>query len=212
MAVIINGKYVNNIKRTNIGHRRRRLIRRDCVKSKQEKPYKGSNNGIDNDQSDQGISSGEDETSKTHKKGFENKKGSRNSSEGQPSPSDSSEKPKASSKSSKSSSSSPSSNEQFDGALTYYTPDNGACENGDYTESDMVAALNKEQYGDTSSVSEYCNKCAMVTGDKGTAKVKIIDACETCAYGALDVSKSAYDKITSDNADVIKITWTWTDC
>ncbi|KAJ2707255.1 hypothetical protein FB645_000932 [Coemansia sp. IMI 203386] len=221
LAIIIDGQYVNNIKRTNIAHRRRRLIRRDCEKGTQEKGTKNkSNSQSDNkakgqnneDAKGDGEGDGDVSSSVTEKSSKVSSKTSKKKVEdnsGNEDPSKSSDNAKSQSTSKSSSSSS---GEEFKGYLTYYSPSDGACENGEYSESDMVAALNKEQYGDTSSASEYCGKCAKVVGDKGTAVVKIIDACETCDYGALDVSKSAYDIITNDNAKEIDITWTWTDC
>ncbi|KAJ2451358.1 hypothetical protein GGF42_004277, partial [Coemansia sp. RSA 2424] len=76
----------------------------------------------------------------------------------------------------------------FVGRLTNYTVGNDAC--GTHSKgSDMVAALNKPQYGDTDKVSPNCGRCAKVKGDKATVIVKIVDACPECKFGSLDLSK-----------------------
>ncbi|KAJ2723775.1 hypothetical protein GGI07_002394 [Coemansia sp. Benny D115] len=100
----------------------------------------------------------------------------------------------------------------FSGRLTYYNPANGACGGSGYGDDDMVAALNAEQYGDVDSVSDYCGKCAQIEGDKATIVVKIIDACEGCGYGALDLSPSAFKKVTSDDGVSENVSWSWVDC
>ncbi|KAJ2963855.1 hypothetical protein NQZ79_g1147 [Umbelopsis isabellina] len=92
----------------------------------------------------------------------------------------------------------------FSGDGTFYTVGLGSCGKTD-SDSDLVAALNAPQMGD----NKYCGKSATVTGPKGKVTVKIVDTCPECSSGDLDLSPSAFDKIGSESAGRIKISWDW---
>ncbi|KAJ2550157.1 hypothetical protein GGH95_006121 [Coemansia sp. RSA 1836] len=99
----------------------------------------------------------------------------------------------------------------FVGRLTNYTVENDACGTNSKG-SDMVAALNKPQYGDTDKVSPNCGRCAKIKGDKATVIVKIVDACPECKFGSLDLSKAAFKAVTNADGVAKDISWSWVDC
>ncbi|KAJ2755880.1 hypothetical protein GGI19_001301 [Coemansia pectinata] len=99
----------------------------------------------------------------------------------------------------------------FVGKLTWYNVGGDACGTNSKG-SDMVAALNKPQYGDTSKVSPNCGKCAKIKGDKATIVVRIVDACPECKFGSLDLSKAAFKAVTKADGVANKISWSWVKC
>ncbi|KAJ2488917.1 hypothetical protein IWW37_004399 [Coemansia sp. RSA 2050] len=99
----------------------------------------------------------------------------------------------------------------FTGKLTWYDVGGDAC--GTHSKaSDMVAALNKPQYGNTDEVSPNCGRCAKIKGDKATIVVKIVDACPECKFGSLDLSKAAFNKVTKADGVAKDISWSWVKC
>ncbi|KAJ1955626.1 hypothetical protein GGI12_005517, partial [Dipsacomyces acuminosporus] len=105
----------------------------------------------------------------------------------------------------------PGPSDAFRGEGTYFSPNTGACGKKN-TKSDLIAALNKPQYGNVDKVSQHCFKCALVKGPKGQVKVEIRDACPECKYGDLDLSPAAFDKIAKRKDGRVKITWDWVSC
>ncbi|KAI9227839.1 MAG: RlpA-like double-psi beta-barrel-protein domain-containing protein-containing protein [Piptocephalis tieghemiana] len=106
----------------------------------------------------------------------------------------------------------------FGGDGTFYSPGNDACSKSGHssTASDLIAALNVEQFGghyngDTDQ-SPSCYKCAQVKGPKGSVKVQIVDLCPECKQGDLDLSPSAFKAIADPVAGRVPISWTWTSC
>ncbi|KAJ1799716.1 hypothetical protein LPJ59_001640 [Coemansia sp. RSA 2399] len=103
----------------------------------------------------------------------------------------------------------------FTGDGTYYSPGLGACGITN-TDSDLIAAINAEQYGSSSSgnsnSASVCGKCVQVKGPNGQVKVKITDKCPSCKSGDLDLSPAAFDQIGSEAAGRISISWSFVDC
>ncbi|KAL1915979.1 uncharacterized protein VTP21DRAFT_6367 [Calcarisporiella thermophila] len=97
-----------------------------------------------------------------------------------------------------------------EGDGTYYDPGVGltACEQN-WTSSDFVAALNKPDFGTFINPlsSPACNQCIIITGPKGSVKVKIVDICPTCKHGDIDMTPAAFDRIGDLNAGRIRIQW-----
>ena len=91
----------------------------------------------------------------------------------------------------------------FSGEATYYAADGtGACGFKATPNDLMVAAMNGKQYA-----KSWCGQCVLVTGPKGTVKVRIVDLCPGCKQGGLDLSKQAFAAISPLSAGRIKITW-----
>jgi|GEM_PF-2223446 len=91
----------------------------------------------------------------------------------------------------------------YSGEATYYAADGtGAC-GGKSSPNDLnVAAMNKSQYK-----KSWCGQCVLVTGPKGSVKVRIVDLCPGCAHGDLDLSEESFTAIASLSAGRVKITW-----
>ncbi|RKP08107.1 RlpA-like double-psi beta-barrel-protein domain-containing protein-containing protein [Thamnocephalis sphaerospora] len=93
---------------------------------------------------------------------------------------------------------------------TYYDPGVGlsSCE-WNYTNSDMVAAMNVHQFGDFArpANSPVCGACIKVTGPKGTVRVKVIDKCPVCKKGDVDLSESAFLLIADKDHGRVPISW-----
>ena len=78
--------------------------------------------------------------------------------------------------------------------LTWYTQDDeaGACGTV-HSDSDLIAALDADTYGDVDSVSPYCGKTIRVTWQDKSVDVLVADACPSCANAAsVDLSKGAF--------------------
>ncbi|CAO3598995.1 unnamed protein product [Absidia cylindrospora] len=73
---------------------------------------------------------------------------------------------------------------------------------------DMVAALNSKQFGGKSKNNKNCGKEVEVTGPSGNkVKVKLIDGCDTCGEGDIDLSPAAFESIGSFSHGSISIKW-----
>ena len=97
---------------------------------------------------------------------------------------------------------------EFSGEATYYAADGtGACGFKATPNDLMVAAMNGAQYA-----KSWCGQCVLVTGPKGTVKVRIVDLCPGCKQGGLDLSKQAFAAISPLSAGRIKIRWHVVGC
>jgi expansin (peptidoglycan-binding protein) len=98
--------------------------------------------------------------------------------------------------------------EVFSGEATYYAADGtGACGFKASPNDLNVGALNGDQYK-----KSWCGQCVLVTGPKGTVKVRIVDLCPGCSMGDLDLSKQAFSAIAALSAGRVKITWHVVTC
>ncbi|KAI8070449.1 RlpA-like double-psi beta-barrel-protein domain-containing protein-containing protein [Gongronella butleri] len=104
--------------------------------------------------------------------------------------------------SSSSSSSSSSSGKSFSGTGTWFVPSTeggsqGACGSHE-ADNAQVVALNSAQYGNTSKKSSWCGKTVTITYKGKTTDAVINDACPTCSYGDLDLTKTVFKDLESD--------------
>jgi expansin len=91
----------------------------------------------------------------------------------------------------------------YSGEATYYAADGtGSCGFKASPNDLNVAAMNKSQYA-----KSWCGQCVLVTGPKGSVKVRIVDLCPGCAHGDLDLSEEAFTSIATLSAGRVKITW-----
>ncbi|ORX44023.1 hypothetical protein DM01DRAFT_1349866 [Hesseltinella vesiculosa] len=73
---------------------------------------------------------------------------------------------------------------------------------------DLVAALNTKQFGAKTSDNPNCGKTVQVTGPTGnTVDVTIVDVCDTCEDGGVDLSPAAFEKIGQFSHGSISIKW-----
>ncbi|KAI9592350.1 RlpA-like double-psi beta-barrel-protein domain-containing protein-containing protein, partial [Syncephalis fuscata] len=75
--------------------------------------------------------------------------------------------------------------------------------------SDMVAALGKSDFGNDKDTekSPVCGRCAEVTGPLGSVVVKIVDKCESCNSGHIDLSPAAFDKVAKRSVGELAAQW-----
>ncbi|KAJ8663258.1 hypothetical protein O0I10_000496 [Lichtheimia ornata] len=100
----------------------------------------------------------------------------------------------------------------YHGTATWFVPETeggvyGACGPKENSNS-MIVALNHKQYGNMNKKSKWCGRRIRVKGPKGSATVKINDACPGCKNGDLDLTPKVFKKVVGDmNKGVGKITW-----
>ncbi|PVU88466.1 hypothetical protein BB561_005839 [Smittium simulii] len=108
------------------------------------------------------------------------------------------------------------SNNIFCGDVTFYDTGLGAC--GKINRStDYIAAINHHQFGNIGNPnnSPMCNRCAKIRGGdpaKPSIKVRIVDKCEGCKYGDLDLSLSAFRSLYETHVGRARIMWEYCEC
>lgn len=100
------------------------------------------------------------------------------------------------------------SGQTFSGDATYYSPGLGACGETN-TDSDFIAALNKDQWGNPSNPNDspFCGKQVKINRGSKSVTVTITDKCPGCNYGDLDLSPAAFDQIADEAEGRVPITW-----
>jgi expansin (peptidoglycan-binding protein) len=102
--------------------------------------------------------------------------------------------------------------EKYSGTATYFIPadqggSTGACGPQEDVDSNIVA-INADQYGSMSGVSDWCGQEIEITGPAGTTTAVVNDACPECGYGSLDLTPAVYDDVVGDfDAGEADITW-----
>ncbi|RKP35397.1 RlpA-like double-psi beta-barrel-protein domain-containing protein-containing protein, partial [Dimargaris cristalligena] len=103
---------------------------------------------------------------------------------------------------------------QFQGDGTFYNPGVGTGSCGQlHQDSELVVALNKQQYGDMANpnLAEVCGKQVEIKGPKGSVRATIVDTCPVvgCGYGSLDLSPAAFEKIADFDTGRVPIQWSF---
>ncbi|KAG8708572.1 hypothetical protein FRC09_001154 [Ceratobasidium sp. 395] len=94
----------------------------------------------------------------------------------------------------------------FSGQATYYAVGMGACEQRN-TPEDKIVSLNAPQFGNDYP-GPHCFKTVKIcSGDDQCHFAKIVDKCEGCAYGSLDMSESLFKQFYPTDKGVFRITW-----
>ena len=99
--------------------------------------------------------------------------------------------------------------EQRTGRATYYDANgDGNCSFGPSPNDLMVAAISHEDYG-VPAPAAYCGAYVEVTGELGSAVVRIVDKCPDaqCTKGHLDLSPQAFAKIAPLAKGIVPISW-----
>ncbi|KAI8339272.1 hypothetical protein BC941DRAFT_350169 [Chlamydoabsidia padenii] len=99
---------------------------------------------------------------------------------------------------------------KYTGKATFFHPeksgDVGSCGRHE-SDNNLYVALNVAQYGDASSVSDWCFKKVLIRyGDKST-EATINDACPGCQEKSLDLTPPVFEKLASKDQGVIDISW-----
>ncbi|KAI9306309.1 hypothetical protein BJ944DRAFT_178472 [Cunninghamella echinulata] len=73
---------------------------------------------------------------------------------------------------------------------------------------DLVGALNSKQFGEKNQNNPNCGKEVTVIGSSGQqVNIKIIDGCDTCSEGDIDLSPAAFEKISQFSHGQTSIKW-----
>ncbi|XP_055347264.1 papain inhibitor-like [Paramacrobiotus metropolitanus] len=109
----------------------------------------------------------------------------------------------------------------FQGKATiYHFGENGACGKV-ITADEMGMAISARLYGDypNSNKSPVCGKCALVKAVDKTGqstgkqvKVKMVERCEGCVLGAIQLSSAAFRKLTNDDLHLDQVIWNYVKC
>ncbi|ORY99118.1 RlpA-like double-psi beta-barrel-protein domain-containing protein-containing protein [Syncephalastrum racemosum] len=99
----------------------------------------------------------------------------------------------------------------FSGTGTWFIPSTeggseGAC-GGNNKDNAPIVAMNKEQYGDTSSKSQWCGKKLKITSGGKSTTATVTDACPECKKGDLDLTTAVFKKLGDLDKGVLDITW-----
>jgi len=81
-----------------------------------------------------------------------------------------------------------------------------------HKDSDFIAAIDVERYGDTGRQSSLCGKQVHITNPANgkSVTVTIQDACPTCANGnSIDLSVGAFKQIATEEQGEVKIVWSF---
>lgn len=82
----------------------------------------------------------------------------------------------------------------------------GAC--GKYeADDDYVVAMNAEQYGRMNKVSDVCGKRVRIYHKGKAVEAVINDACPSCKYGDLDLTKPVFGELGKFKTGILDITW-----
>ncbi|KAL2118847.1 hypothetical protein VTJ04DRAFT_5806 [Mycothermus thermophilus] len=99
------------------------------------------------------------------------------------------------------------------GKVTWFYPGLGACGKR-HTQNDMVAALNSQEfdrYGPRNDPSKNprCGNILRVTYGGKSVDVTIVDRCEGCVRGGINLSPAAFGKLANLDVGVIYADWRW---
>ncbi|KAI0029874.1 hypothetical protein K488DRAFT_88325 [Vararia minispora EC-137] len=93
-----------------------------------------------------------------------------------------------------------------DGRMTWYNIETGnevAC-SGYYVGTDYVVAMNKPQFQSW----DWCGKTLSITYNGIMVNATVVDECEGCSAGALDLTESLFKKLSGDlNLGVFYTNW-----
>jgi hypothetical protein len=81
-----------------------------------------------------------------------------------------------------------------------------------HKDSDLVAAIDADRYGNTGERSSLCGKQVQITNTKNgkSVTVTIADACPTCENSnSIDLSTAAFQKIATTEEGMVPIKWSF---
>ncbi|KAG0205890.1 hypothetical protein BGX28_002580 [Mortierella sp. GBA30] len=99
---------------------------------------------------------------------------------------------------------------QYSGLATLYKGDSirGACPDVEYTNDELVVAMNRAQFGNVKNETSVCGKFVKVNRADDPSEsfiYKVVDLCEDCDKNSLSLSENAIREFT--NSDSVEIEW-----
>ncbi|CAG8541596.1 14213_t:CDS:2 [Acaulospora morrowiae] len=101
----------------------------------------------------------------------------------------------------------------FTGDGTFYDPGLGAC-GITSSSNDFIVALNKEQFDafpGNPNFNPFCGKQVDISFGGKTITCTVVDRCDGCLFGSLDLSPAAFQALADPSLGRIKISWTFCD-
>ncbi|KAH8920331.1 hypothetical protein BT69DRAFT_1336543 [Atractiella rhizophila] len=97
----------------------------------------------------------------------------------------------------------------YSGQATFWDVEDSevAC-GGYYKHTQSVVALNFEQYGNPDARSSFCGKTVKITYQGKSKTAVVVDACEACGYGGLDMSTSLFNFFEDPVVGLFHMSWT----
>ncbi|KAK4518396.1 uncharacterized protein ATC70_008613 [Mucor velutinosus] len=104
-----------------------------------------------------------------------------------------------------------SSAKKYSGKATWFIPSReggsmSACRKYE-ADDDYVVAMNAVQYGRMNKVSDVCGKRVRIYHGGKSVDAVINDACPSCKYGDLDLTKPVFGKLGKFKTGILDITW-----
>lgn len=89
----------------------------------------------------------------------------------------------------------------------------GAC-GLQHQNNDFIAALSRADFQPSANpnLSGTCGKCALVKRGEKQVLVQIVDICEGCKKGDIDMTPTAFSKIATEQEGRVDIVWDYADC
>ena len=81
-----------------------------------------------------------------------------------------------------------------------------------HQDSDFIAAIDQDRYGNSGNASPLCGKQVKITNDNNgkTVTVTIADDCPTCNNGnSIDLSTAAFNAIADPAEGIVPISWSF---
>lgn len=89
---------------------------------------------------------------------------------------------------------------------TFYDPGGGAC-GGHSSGTDLVVAMPVSMYDSPAGRNLLCGKQLRVYRGNRSVVVTVVDRCGGCAFGDLDLSRTAFQRLSALGAGRIEISW-----
>ncbi|KAK6952386.1 hypothetical protein Daesc_006922 [Daldinia eschscholtzii] len=99
----------------------------------------------------------------------------------------------------------------YSGDMTYYAPGLGACGKWN-TEADHIVALSPAEYGYDANPNnaKVCGRTINIHYNGQTASATVVDRCQGCASGSIDVSPAVFRSLAPLDKGRVKVTWGYT--
>ncbi|OAD04207.1 hypothetical protein MUCCIDRAFT_37441, partial [Mucor lusitanicus CBS 277.49] len=99
----------------------------------------------------------------------------------------------------------------YSGKATWFIPSRhggsmGACRKYE-ADDDYVVAMNAVQYGRMNKVSKTCGKRVRIFHKGKSVEAVVNDACPSCKYGDLDLTRPVFGKLGKFKTGILDITW-----
>ncbi|KAF9927847.1 hypothetical protein FBU30_002810 [Linnemannia zychae] len=100
----------------------------------------------------------------------------------------------------------------YHGRGTWFSDTTGSCDIS-FTQDDMIVAVNQAQMGSMWGAGSKCGQKILVKakGSSTSVVVRVVDTCpyRYCDYGALDLSRAAFQKFAPLSKGILELEWSF---